>query len=654
MRQRTSRIATVAAGLAAAAALAAGPGAQAPAPRRRRIPAARRTTPTGRWRGPLRTRRPVAIPRSDEHQRPGDRRRGRRTRNLAPHLRRVRHQRRLADGRQRRDLDLDLRRLCVDEHRRSRRRPVEPGRPVGRHRRVQHLSRLDARRRRLQVHRRRPHVRAHGTLRHADDCPGDRASGERRHGVRRGVRARVDGQRGARRLQDDRRRPHVEEGLLPQPAHRRDRSRHGSRPIPTRSTRRCGSACAASGAIPASSRATTKGASGRRPTAATAGRRSTPGFRRRRFAAASASTSRARTRRCSTRWSTTTSPGGPARDGERDAYARPIHEARIKAAEVYRTDDKGATWRKVSESNDFMSGHSGTYGWVFGQIRVDPKDDRPSTRMGLALNVSRDAGKTFTILRGMHVDHHGLWIDPANSSVLYNVNDGGIYLSADAGATWKFAVSAGGAQFYNVTLDASTPGVGVRLHPGHRQPPRQGRPQRRAREDSRGGMDRRARRGRLVPGRRSREPEHRLLARLLRKLHARRPQHPGAAARPRCRPGRRARGGAGTAGRPRRPAAQHAHPSAGRRTSARSGWRRFSSRRTTRAPSTPASSTSSARSIAARPGRRSAPTSPTTIASRMLRAELERDPVPDRVRARRIAEETRRSSTRAPTTAACT
>ncbi len=150
-------------------------------------------------------------------------------------------------------------------------------------------------------------------------------------------------------------------------------------------------------------------------------------------------------------------PGRPPRDGERDAYARPIQEARIKAAEVYRTDDKGATWRKVSESNDFMSGHSGTYGWVFGQIRVDPKDESTIYTMGLSLNVSRDAGKTFTVLRGMHVDHHGLWIDPANSSVLYNVNDGGIYLSADAGVTWKFAVSAGGAQFYNVTLDASSP-----------------------------------------------------------------------------------------------------------------------------------------------------------------------------------------------------
>jgi photosystem II stability/assembly factor-like uncharacterized protein len=150
-------------------------------------------------------------------------------------------------------------------------------------------------------------------------------------------------------------------------------------------------------------------------------------------------------------------PGRPPRDGERDAYSRPISESRIKSAEIYRSDDKGRTWRKVSDNNEFMTGHSGTYGWVFGQIRVDPTDENTIYTLGLGLNVSRDAGKSFTVLRGMHGDHHGLWIDPANPAVLYNANDGGCYRSTDAGKTWAYDVAAGGIQFYNVTLDNSTP-----------------------------------------------------------------------------------------------------------------------------------------------------------------------------------------------------
>lgn len=151
----------------------------------------------------------------------------------------------------------------------------------------------------------------------------------------------------------------------------------------------------------------------------------------------------------------------PAREGERDAYQRPVLEARIKAAEVYRTGDKGRTWRKVSDSTEYMlARHSGTYGWVFGQIRVHPTDENTIFTLGVPLNVSRDGGKTVAQLEGsnqVHGDHHGLWIDPKNPSIIYNANDGGFYQTADAGKTWTFASSAGGAQFYNVVVDNSSP-----------------------------------------------------------------------------------------------------------------------------------------------------------------------------------------------------
>jgi photosystem II stability/assembly factor-like uncharacterized protein len=153
-------------------------------------------------------------------------------------------------------------------------------------------------------------------------------------------------------------------------------------------------------------------------------------------------------------------PGRPPLENERDAYGRSINESRIKAAEVYRTDDAGVSWKKVSESGDFMTNHSGTYGWVFGQIRVDPTNENRVFTLGLGLNVSTDGGKTFATFansRSIHSDHHGLWIDPRNPQVIYSANDGGFYSTGDDGKTWKFAVSAGGAQFYNVVVDNSTP-----------------------------------------------------------------------------------------------------------------------------------------------------------------------------------------------------
>jgi photosystem II stability/assembly factor-like uncharacterized protein len=154
-------------------------------------------------------------------------------------------------------------------------------------------------------------------------------------------------------------------------------------------------------------------------------------------------------------------PSRPAREGETDAYTRVIFEPRIKAAEVYRTDDAGATWRKASDSTEFMlSRHSGTYGWVFGQIRVDPTDENRIFTLGIPLNVSTDGGKTVGVLPGsasIHGDHHGLWIDPKTPTTIYSANDGGFYWTEDGGKTWKFANSAGGAQFYNVTVDGSSP-----------------------------------------------------------------------------------------------------------------------------------------------------------------------------------------------------
>ena len=150
-----------------------------------------------------------------------------------------------------------------------------------------------------------------------------------------------------------------------------------------------------------------------------------------------------------------------SKPGELDSYGRQKRTI-IKGATIYRSDNKGETWKQVSghsaTQKTFMERHSATYGWVFGQIRVDPNDENTIYTMGIQLNQSTDGGKTFKSLRGPHADHHGLWIDPGNSNYLLNVQDGGLTISYDMGKTWKFPIKELPlAQFYNVAFDYSTP-----------------------------------------------------------------------------------------------------------------------------------------------------------------------------------------------------
>jgi photosystem II stability/assembly factor-like uncharacterized protein len=146
-----------------------------------------------------------------------------------------------------------------------------------------------------------------------------------------------------------------------------------------------------------------------------------------------------------------------AEAGRLNAYGLQMADV-IKGATVYRSDDRGDSWRQVSQNNEYMEGLAGTYGWVFGQIRVDPTNVNRIYVMGLSLNVSDDGGRTFRRLTGMHGDHHGLWIDPANPDYLVNTNDGGVYVSYDGGENWRdFVDKLPFAQFFDVAYDMGEP-----------------------------------------------------------------------------------------------------------------------------------------------------------------------------------------------------
>ena len=268
----------------------------------------------------------------------------------------------------------------------------------------------------------------------------------------------------------------------------------------------------------------------------------------------------------------------------------------IKGATVYRSDDAGATWTQTSgltpQQKSFMERHSGTYGWVFGQIRVDPNDPNTSYIMGVPFSVSTDGGKTYTTVRSPGGDNHALWIDPANSSYMVKGFDQGVAVTYDKGKNWRyFRQELNLCQFFNLNYDMATPFKVYGSMQDH--------------GSFRGKVDLSAGRDKIRPQEFENAPGGEG------SNHFIDPTNPdivysagfyGTISRaeydkPGPYPGAPFHEGA-----PARPSTRTSRPCAA------SGWPRSSSRRTTRTSSTTACSTSSGPSTAATPGSGSAPT----------------------------------------------
>ena len=135
--------------------------------------------------------------------------------------------------------------------------------------------------------------------------------------------------------------------------------------------------------------------------------------------------------------------------------------------EVYRSDDRGEHWRKVN--HDDLFDVFGLFGWKFTDVRVDPRDAEHVYILGNRGFQSFDGGATWQRLgdrilrlhdtqgRALHLDQHELVIDPANPDRLLLGNDGGLFMSYDAGASWLHLNDIPVTQMYFVATDDRSP-----------------------------------------------------------------------------------------------------------------------------------------------------------------------------------------------------
>lgn len=134
-----------------------------------------------------------------------------------------------------------------------------------------------------------------------------------------------------------------------------------------------------------------------------------------------------------------------------------LFDTPVTGAEVYRSDDGGATWQKTHEG--YLEDIYYSYGYYFGEINVNPQDDKDIYIFGVPIVKSKDGGKTFTSIsaENVHADHHALWINPANEQHLINGNDGGVNITYDDGENWIKCNSPNVGQFYAIQIDNEEP-----------------------------------------------------------------------------------------------------------------------------------------------------------------------------------------------------
>jgi photosystem II stability/assembly factor-like uncharacterized protein len=119
---------------------------------------------------------------------------------------------------------------------------------------------------------------------------------------------------------------------------------------------------------------------------------------------------------------------------------------------LYRSDDRGESFRFVSDEDGLTRRP-----FYYLNVDADPNDADVVYANAEGFFKSTDGGETFRRVRTPHGDNHDMWINPDNSDLFVQSNDGGANVTLDGGQTWSSQHNQPTAELYQVDVDDRFP-----------------------------------------------------------------------------------------------------------------------------------------------------------------------------------------------------
>jgi photosystem II stability/assembly factor-like uncharacterized protein len=129
---------------------------------------------------------------------------------------------------------------------------------------------------------------------------------------------------------------------------------------------------------------------------------------------------------------------------------------------IFKTINGGDSWQQTNGQN--LEAMNRSFGWYFGQIRIDPINPNTAYALGVELAKTVNGGNSWEIIAGyfnsdvIHVDNHALEFSTQQNKIWIG-NDGGLYNTLDEGSTWNHFNNIPLTQFYKMEIDPSNPEI---------------------------------------------------------------------------------------------------------------------------------------------------------------------------------------------------